>query len=86
MVIYLLVGLGPIKLIANQSACAQAKQSANRRAGPGISHGAADHTVTAPKEPIKSRPAKNEFAIFIILTAFLRRARLVPNPTGAYKS
>jgi len=45
LLLLVLLHLLPLKLIANQSARSQAEQTTDRRAGPGVSHGATDDTA-----------------------------------------
>jgi len=45
LLLLVLLHFMPLKLIANQSAGSQAEQTANRRASPGVAHGATDNTA-----------------------------------------
>jgi hypothetical protein len=45
LLLLVLLHFMPLKLVANQSARSQAEQTANRRASPGVSHGATNDTA-----------------------------------------
>ena len=45
LLLLVLLHFMPLKLIANQSARSQAEQTTDRRASPGVSHGATDDTA-----------------------------------------